>query len=103
MSLLELLNRKKLNFIFTKDEVEIKAKPLEGTLIKTELTELEVEILKEGLKRPNIDSCILFSYSTLSDNNISFEDIHYTFISDNYKTPPAKKTVKQTRELTVKQ
>ena len=103
MSLLELLNRKKLNFIFNKDEVEIKAKPLEGTLIKTELTELEVEILKEGLKRPNIDSCILFSYSTLSDNNISFEDIHYTFISDNYKTPPAKKTVKQTRGLTVKQ
>ena len=48
MSLLELLNRKKLNFIFTKDEVEIKAKPLEGTLIKTDLTELEVEILKEG-------------------------------------------------------
>jgi hypothetical protein len=95
MSLLELLNRKKLNFIFTKEEVKIKAKPLEGTLIKTELTELEVEILKEGLKRPSIDSCVLYSVTTLSKNNISFESLHFNFISDNYKTPPDKKTVKQ--------
>lgn len=113
MSLLELLDRKKLNFTFIKDEVEAKEylqftqaylllsvffaldevipEPTKYTPPQVTLSPLELEIIKDSFKRPNIDSCIYYSISILTENNFSFEDIHYKFIKENYKEPKNKR------------